>query len=208
MLVRRWLILREMVTDYWNPDLLPTMSGVGHASVTYGPDDLSEELGLLDVCNMDASFNSPSDYVKNPFAGDYTYRAMFNSLHVDDDFEGLVMGKGTFRLNADGPNKIKGTLEGVQIGAILNVTGEITGEGDDARMHMIAVVDDYGGVIGNNWEYHYQVYKTKDWPNAIDQDGMNNRGILVGTVARHIDGHDGGKVHQQGAVGSFFMVKM
>lgn len=63
---------------------------------------------------------------------------------------------------------------------------------------MVSKIEDWGGSHLNNWEMHYKGFMVPSFDNAITITHHNNRGLVVGTCIRWIDGHLDGKVHQNG----------
>jgi len=228
--VPTWNNERRFVTDYWAMDRLPvTVEQNGewidsgdtkYAVVQYESNELSDELLDTAICHMNYTY--PDDFDSdgnrlasssdnNPFVGDFVYRCLRNTVLISDSMDSLVMGYGVFRLKADGPNKIKGTLEGGNIGAILEVTGnftESTSYPGQYYLEMVAKVENWGGVRLNNWEYHYKAHLMPDFTNAVTTLHHSNYDRVVGTCIRWIDGHDGGRIHPQGESGAFWLSKI
>jgi hypothetical protein len=133
----------------------------------------------------------------NPFVGNWTYRSLLNDPQMDLDFDKLEFGRGTLRIEEDGPAGLKGEIGGP--GWSLALHGA-TGFGSPMQVRF----QGRGLVSGEEWVYDYIGWLVPVWPNSTP---ALQRTAIVGSVVRTVPHSSGsGGVSPAGVVASFYAV--
>jgi hypothetical protein len=138
--------------------------------------------------------------LKNPFAGNWTYRSFVNNpALVGDDPQkalALIFGEGQLTIDDSGFGALQGV---VSFGDpyILDLKGWTAyGTPFTARFEGVG----RKGTQAEGWVYDYLGYLIPNWPSGVDQ-----RAAIVGSVIRTVP-HNGGAA-KAGYVASFVAVK-
>jgi hypothetical protein len=133
----------------------------------------------------------------NPFVGSWTYRSLLNDPQTDLAFDALEFGRGTLRIDEDGPATLTGEIGGP--GWSLALRGSF-GFGSPMQVRFQGT----GLVNGEQWIYDYIGWLVPAWPNSTS---ALQRTAIVGSVVRTVPHSSGsGGVSPAGVVASFYAV--